>query len=97
MGLKTTNLQLLIGQISGFLAMDEFKRHFGQLNPQNGQYYFSTVRSGVIVGIVSHCRVLENRRVLTPSSSMSETFSELCWLLPLRTEQVESYQSRVSV
>ena len=78
MGIKTTNLQFLIGQISGFLAMDEFKRHFGQLNPQNGQYYFSTVRSGVIVSIVSYCRVLENRGVLTRSSSMSETFSEPC-------------------
>jgi SP family sugar:H+ symporter-like MFS transporter len=47
------------GQISGFLEMDVFLKRFGQpssdlvTNPSG--YYFTNVRSGLIVGLVS-CR-----------------------------------------
>jgi SP family sugar:H+ symporter-like MFS transporter len=40
------------GQISGFLQMEEFRRRFGQQAP-DGRYYFSNVRSGLIVGLLS--------------------------------------------
>lgn len=39
------------GQISGFLAMEVFLTRFGQ-NSSTG-YYFTNVRSGLIVGLVS--------------------------------------------
>jgi SP family sugar:H+ symporter-like MFS transporter len=42
------------GQISGFLEMEDFLRRFGELN-SDGTYYFSNVRSGLIVALVS-CR-----------------------------------------
>jgi hypothetical protein len=41
------------GQISGFLAMQVFKEEFGELQ-SNGTYYFSDVRSGLIVALVSY-------------------------------------------
>ncbi|KAJ4288452.1 hexose transporter hxt5 [Kalmusia sp. IMI 367209] len=43
------------GQISGFLAMPDFLRRFGQrhTNGQTPEYYFSNVRSGLIVGLLS--------------------------------------------
>ncbi len=41
------------GQISGFLAMPDFLERFGQRH-HDGTYYFSNVRSGLIVGMVSH-------------------------------------------
>ncbi|KAF2167189.1 hypothetical protein M409DRAFT_66223 [Zasmidium cellare ATCC 36951] len=40
------------GQISGFLAMPDFLERFGQRH-DNGEYYFSNVRSGLIVGMLS--------------------------------------------
>ncbi|KAJ5058512.1 siderophore iron transporter mirC [Bipolaris maydis] len=40
------------GQISGFLGMVDFRRRFGQRH-RNGEYYFSNVRSGLIVGLLS--------------------------------------------
>jgi SP family sugar:H+ symporter-like MFS transporter len=40
------------GQISGFLGMPDFQRRFGQINSQ-GEYYFSDVRSGLIVALLS--------------------------------------------
>ncbi|KAF2026439.1 siderophore iron transporter mirC [Setomelanomma holmii] len=40
------------GQISGFLAMPDFLRRFGQRH-DNGTYYFSNVRSGLIVALLS--------------------------------------------
>lgn len=40
------------GQISGFLAMPNFKERFGQRH-HDGTFYFSNVRSGLIVGMVS--------------------------------------------
>jgi len=39
------------GQISGFLAMPDFKQRFGQRH-SDGTYYFSNVRSGLIVAMV---------------------------------------------
>lgn len=39
------------GQISGFLEMTNFLARFGQQD-ENGTYYFSNVRSGLIVGMV---------------------------------------------
>jgi SP family sugar:H+ symporter-like MFS transporter len=40
------------GQISGFLEMPDFLERFGQ-QKSNGTYYFSTVRSGLIVALLS--------------------------------------------
>lgn len=40
------------GQISGFLAMSNFKMRYGQLDHDTGDYYFSNVRIGLIVGLV---------------------------------------------
>ncbi|KAL2801541.1 general substrate transporter [Aspergillus granulosus] len=40
------------GQISGFLEMDNFLRRYGQLD-SDGTYYFSNVRSGLIVALLS--------------------------------------------
>jgi SP family sugar:H+ symporter-like MFS transporter len=40
------------GQISGFLEMQVFLEMFGQQR-DNGQYYFTNVRSGLIVGLLS--------------------------------------------
>lgn len=39
------------GQISGFLEMEDFLRRYGQLGA-DGEYHFSNVRSGLIVGLV---------------------------------------------
>lgn len=41
------------GQISGFLAMPDFLNRFGQ-HHSDGTAYFSNVRSGLIVAMVSH-------------------------------------------
>jgi len=41
------------GQISGFLAMPNFLERFGQFNEKTGKFYFSNVRSGLIVALVS--------------------------------------------
>jgi MFS family permease len=40
------------GQISGFLAMPDFLRRFGQRH-DDGTFYFSNVRSGLIVALLS--------------------------------------------
>ncbi|CAK7205965.1 hexose transporter hxt5 [Sporothrix eucalyptigena] len=40
------------GQISGFLEMPDYLHRFGQIN-DHGDYYFSNVRSGLIVGLLS--------------------------------------------
>ena len=44
------------GQISGFLAMPDFLERFGQryqTGERAGEYYFSNVRSGLIVAMLS--------------------------------------------
>ncbi|KAI0152638.1 general substrate transporter [Xylariaceae sp. FL1272] len=41
------------GQISGFLEMPDFLRRFAELNPEDGSYSFSTVRQGLVVGLLS--------------------------------------------
>ena len=41
------------GQISGFLDMKNYLQRFGQAKG-DGTYYFSNVRSGLIVSLVSH-------------------------------------------
>ena len=43
------------GQISGFLAMDNFLERFGEYDPVLQAYSFSNVRAGLIVGMVSIC------------------------------------------
>lgn len=48
------------GQISGFLAMPNFLERFGQFNHQTGKYYFSNVRAGLIVALVSCSSVLDD-------------------------------------
>ncbi|KJZ75312.1 hypothetical protein HIM_05238 [Hirsutella minnesotensis 3608] len=40
------------GQISGFFAMDDYARRFGELQP-DGSYTFSAARQGTIVGLLS--------------------------------------------
>ena len=40
------------GQISGFLEMRNYKQRYGQRR-SDGTYYFSNVRSGLIVSLVS--------------------------------------------
>lgn len=40
------------GQISGFTTMDDFKQRFGE-EMANGEYGFSNVRNGLIVGLLS--------------------------------------------
>ncbi|CAG8112356.1 unnamed protein product [Penicillium salamii] len=40
------------GQISGFLEMKDFLERYGELGP-DGDYHFSNVRSGLIVGLLS--------------------------------------------
>ncbi|KAK5806164.1 hypothetical protein VI817_000422 [Penicillium citrinum] len=40
------------GQISGFTSMSDFKQRFGEENSQ-GEYVFSNVRNGLIVGLLS--------------------------------------------
>ena len=42
------------GQISGFLAMPNFLKRFGQFKSQTGKFYFSNVRAGLIVAMVSY-------------------------------------------
>ncbi|KAK6388497.1 hypothetical protein LTR65_007834 [Meristemomyces frigidus] len=41
------------GQISGFLGMPTFQERFGEYNHHTGEYYFSNVRTGLIVGLLS--------------------------------------------
>lgn len=41
------------GQISGFLAMENFLSRFGEFNASKGKYEFTNVRSGLIVALVS--------------------------------------------
>ena len=41
----------MTGQISGFTTMADFKRRFGE-HMGNGEYGFSNVRNGLIVGLV---------------------------------------------
>ncbi|GAB0134126.1 hypothetical protein EsDP_00002510 [Epichloe bromicola] len=41
------------GQISGFLEMKDFMARFGMTHPENGERYFSAVRSGLIVSLLS--------------------------------------------
>ena len=40
------------GQISGFLEMDNYKLRYGQ-QKSDGSWYFSNVRAGLIVSMVS--------------------------------------------
>ncbi len=42
------------GQISGFTTMVDFKRRFAEYNAATGEYAFSNVRNGLIVGLVCH-------------------------------------------
>ena len=44
--------EITAGQISGFLAMEDFLQRFGQ-DQGNGTYQFDNIRSGLIVGLVS--------------------------------------------
>jgi SP family sugar:H+ symporter-like MFS transporter len=41
------------GQISGFTTMNDFKVRFAERQP-NGEYAFSNVRNGLIVGLVCY-------------------------------------------
>lgn len=52
------------GQISGFLEMKNYLRRYGEADGKGG-YEFSNVRSGLIVGLVSHA--LHGRKYLCGS------------------------------
>ncbi|KAJ5666792.1 Low-affinity glucose transporter HXT1 [Penicillium macrosclerotiorum] len=41
------------GQISGFTTMEDFKMRFAEYNESTGEYAFSNVRNGLIVGLLS--------------------------------------------
>ncbi|KAJ5215441.1 uncharacterized protein N7498_001848 [Penicillium cinerascens] len=41
------------GQISGFTTMEDFKMRFAEYNAATGEYAFSNVRNGLIVGLLS--------------------------------------------
>lgn len=51
------------GQISGFLEMPDFQERFGQRH-DDGTFYFSNVRAGLIVALVS---VKISHRIIYPS------------------------------
>ncbi|KAF2442704.1 hypothetical protein P171DRAFT_474104 [Karstenula rhodostoma CBS 690.94] len=57
------------GQISGFLAMPDFVRRFGQrhINGETPEYYFSNARSGLIINSIRY--VLGTISKAQPSSS----------------------------
>lgn len=55
------------GQISGFLEMPVFLERFGQQHA-DGTYYFSNVRSGLIVGLVSLKTLLLLKKTQTNAS-----------------------------
>lgn len=40
-------------QISGFTTMEDFLLRFGQVHHETGEHYFSNVRNGLIVGLLS--------------------------------------------
>ena len=40
------------GQISGFIAMSAFKKHFGKLDVTTGTFGFEGMQSGLLVGMV---------------------------------------------
>jgi hypothetical protein len=48
------------GQISGFLAMPNYLQRFGQFNSHTGKFYFSNVRAGLIVAMVSCSDLIED-------------------------------------
>ena len=52
----------IIGQISGFLEMRVFLERFGQPGPVTKEnpygYHFTNVRSGLIVALVSHSKII---------------------------------------
>ena len=59
------------GQISGFLGMKNFLERFGERN-SDGTYFFSNVRSGLIVALVSgHTRFNASLLIRVPYSSPS--------------------------
>ena len=56
------------GQISGFLAMPNFLERFGQ-QKSDGTFYFSNVRSGIIVGLLS-IGTLVSKLIRKPAPSL---------------------------
>lgn len=58
------------GQISGFLEMPDFLQRFGQRH-DDGTYYFSNVRAGLIVALVSTLHTHSPLPSLTLASSPS--------------------------
>lgn len=66
---------LILGQISGFTTMEDFKNRFAEYNHATGKHAFSNVRNGLIVGLVSdHDTMSSGGRLIltTTGSSQSE-------------------------
>lgn len=93
------------GQISGFLEMPVFLERFGQYDPNNSSalqtpgvgygYYFSNVRSGLIVALVSCCLQFIHSQNLTCSSyplalSLGLSLLPLCRIAPVVARQCHS-------
>lgn len=64
------------GQISGFLAMQNFLQRYGEPGP-GGKYQFSNVRAGLIVALVGERSPLSSIKALT-LTRMNSCLSALC-------------------
>lgn len=80
------------GQISGFLEMPNFLMRFGQQHA-DGTYYFSNVRSGLIVALVRVSISNAYNRILTTSSYQLVHLSALLLLLQWPTRSVAGSRS----
>ena len=84
------------GQISGFLELPNFKERFGQRH-KDGTYYFSDVRSGLIVALVSMSGIPTTSFPLMHPSFLSVHSLAPSSLLPSQTRLAVAYHCRFGV